>query len=137
MYFFNLVNTYRNHVIKAHSMHWNNCQPVNENDCASGADETSEMDAEDVVLDVVDPVDPIERYNSALNDIGKHMVFFKLKMSESYSLLTSGTKSISQDVGVLCDGFQRLVVDMITNRLDVLGVEWQKDDVLKRILSLN
>jgi hypothetical protein len=70
-----------------------------------------------------------------LNEFPKHVALMKLKITESYQLSKSMSRSILQDVQTMFDLYQKSLVDIVTCRLQHLGMSVADDTILNEVLS--
>ena len=133
--YFNVVSSYRGHVRKRHSLHWDGDYCVT---MASNADISMEVcDYETEVSENESqmPVADQTIWNSFLNDFAEHLAFFRLKVTEAYSLPMSVVTSIFQDVQIMFDIFQQQFTDSFKNRLEHLGISWSDDTLMQEMFS--
>jgi hypothetical protein len=134
-YYFNVISTYRGHVMKRHRAHWErnlsvgidspNVCPPDTDDSLMDADEANDAPLEDKMA----------MWNTFLNTFAKHLGFFRLKMSEAYSLPISVVESICHDMQILFDAYQQHLVASVTSCMNMFNVNWKDDALMSEILS--
>jgi hypothetical protein len=79
--------------------------------------------------------DKMAMWNTFLNTFAKHLGFFRLKMSEAYSLPISVVESICHDMQILFDAYQQHLVASVTSCMNMFNVNWKDDALMSEILS--
>ena len=117
--FFNATSSFRGHVRHRHPIHWDSS-----NFSTSSAIPTNDYDVEMDLCELDEnssrlssPNSDHESWNCFLNELAERLTFFRLKVTEAYSLPVSVVGSIFQDVQSMLDLFQQQFCESIKGRL--------------------